>query len=306
MADLIHQDLIAGLSQEYRQHLLRQNNWQGLLHLAGHGGAIVLGGLLIARRVPGWQALLPIQGIMLIFLFTLLHETIHQTAFRSNTLNRLISTLCGFIVLVPAVWFRYFHFAHHRDTNDPARDPELAGPRPVGMWKILWYLTGLPAWKVEAQAIIANAVRGNNDPFVPDKQRRQVRREAWLHLAGYGGLTIGSIVLQNDLLLWVWVIPIFLGQPFLRLYLLAEHWGCPHVPDMLQNTRTTLTNPAVRFIAWNMPYHIEHHVYPAVPFHKLPDFHRHTRAHLGVTQNGYGEFLRQILRAAHTSPTARP
>jgi len=48
MADLIHQDLIAGLSQEYRQHLLRQNNWQGLLHLAGHGGAIVLGGLLIA------------------------------------------------------------------------------------------------------------------------------------------------------------------------------------------------------------------------------------------------------------------
>ena len=56
---------------------------------------------------------------------------------------------------------------------------------------------------------------------------------------------------------------------------------------MLQNTRTTFTNAAVRFIAWNMPYHVEHHVYPAVPFHKLTMFHAMVRGDLTVTANGY-------------------
>ena len=70
-----------------------------------------------------------------------------------------------------------------------------------------------------------------------------------------------------------WVMPMLLGQPFLRLYLLAEHGGCPKVRDMLANTRTTKTTALVRFLAWNMPYHTEHHVYPAVPFHRLPEAH---------------------------------
>jgi fatty acid desaturase len=64
---------------------------------------------------------------------------------------------------------------------------------------------------------------------------------------------------------------------------------------MFLNTRTTFTNRLVRFLAWNMPYHAEHHVFPAVPFHKLPDLHRLTRAHLGPTAEGYAAFSRAYL-----------
>jgi fatty acid desaturase len=39
-----------------------------------------------------------------------------------------------------------------------------------------------------------------------------------------------------------------------------------------------------------MPYHAEHHSYPAVPFHKLPDLHRLTAEHLKVTEKGYSGF----------------
>ena len=46
-----------------------------------------------------------------------------------------------------------------------------------------------------------------------------------------------------------WILPAVLGQPWLRLYLLAEHTGCPLVPDMLANTRTTFTNPVVKALA---------------------------------------------------------
>jgi fatty acid desaturase len=80
------------------------------------------------------------------------------------------------------------------------------------------------------------------------------------------------------------------------LYLLAEHTGCPLVPDMLANSRTTVTNAVVRFFAWNMPYHAEHHAFPSVPFHALPDLHRDLRPDLKVIAPGYLAVNRPILR----------
>ena len=86
-----------------------------------------------------------------------------------------------------------------------------------------------------------------------------------------------------------------LGFPFLRLYLLAEHGRCPSVANMFENTRTTMTTRAVRLLAWNMPYHAEHHAWPAVPFHKLPEVHDLAAAHLKRVSPGYGAFLREYL-----------
>ena len=42
-----------------------------------------------------------------------------------------------------------------------------------------------------------------------------------------------------------------------------------------------------------MPYHAEHHAYPAVPFHKLPEFHEILQRHLKETENGYVRFHRR-------------
>ncbi|MGR3468946.1 MAG: fatty acid desaturase, partial [Shimia sp.] len=64
----------------------------------------------------------------------------------------------------------------------------------------------------------------------------------------------------------------------------------PPVANMLENSRTTFTNRVVRFLAWNMPYHAEHHAYPQVPFHQLPALHAHTARHLKSTSDGYAAF----------------
>jgi fatty acid desaturase len=64
---------------------------------------------------------------------------------------------------------------------------------------------------------------------------------------------------------------------------------------MFLNTRTTFTTTVVRFLAWNMPYHTEHHVWPTVPFHRLPALHGMMRDHLGVTAEGYAAFTRDYL-----------
>ena len=67
---------------------------------------------------------------------------------------------------------------------------------------------------------------------------------------------------------------------------------------MLENTRTTFTNSLVCFLAWNMPYHVEYHAYPAVPFHQLPTFHEFTKAHIAHTEDGYLKFNQAYYRHA--------
>jgi len=92
----------------------------------------------------------------------------------------------------------------------------------------------------------------------------------------------GSLVV-----LLLWIASLLVGQAFLRPYLLAEHTACSSTRDCLENTRTTRTLALVRLFAWNMPYHAEHHAYPAVPFHALPRLHGLVRARLANLEPGY-------------------
>lgn len=287
-----HRAVIASLPQAERERLTRRTNLHGLARFALHLGAILALAALILAGVPGWWLLLLPQGILIVFLFTALHEATHETAFRSAWMNRTVAAIAGFLVLVPPVWFRYFHFAHHRHTHDPDNDPELMSPKPETMAQYLRYLSGIPLWIGMAKAIWQSARGQAFDAYIPPKGRARVVREARLTLAAYGLLAALSILLQTPALLWAWIVPALLGQPFLRAYLLAEHARCPHVANMLENTRTTFTNSIVRLIAWNMPFHAEHHAYPAVPFHLLPRFHEVVRAHLRTTSDGYVDFHR--------------
>ena len=66
---------------------------------------------------------------------------------------------------------------------------------------------------------------------------------------------------------------------------------------MFENSRTTFTGPLVRFLAWNMPYHAEHHAFPTVPFYRLPQLQRLTAPHLRATSPGYRDFTASSLAA---------
>ncbi|MEP3275674.1 MAG: fatty acid desaturase family protein [Stappiaceae bacterium] len=287
-----HKRIIAALPREQRKKLIEKTNGPGLLHLVLHAGAIAIVGVFIASGVPYWPVLMVVQGILIVFLFTLLHESIHRTAFRSTWINDVVAALCGFLILLPPNWFRYFHFAHHRHTQDPENDPELIVPKPETVGQYLTYLSGLPTWKSHLGTLLRNARGRCDDAFVPTSAQKQVQGEACLMLATYGGIVGMCIVSGVTLPLYIWVLPVLLGQPFLRLYLLAEHGRCAFVTNMFENSRTTFTNRLVRSLAWNMPYHAEHHAYPGVPFHRLPEFHRMIRTRLTVTEDGYARFHR--------------
>lgn len=284
------------LPAEEREVLTSRSDGPGLLRFAGHFGAILLMAGLILAKVPFWPLLMLPLGILIIFLFTCLHETIHETAFRSRLLNRIVANICGFLVIVPPVWFRYFHFAHHGHTHDPVNDPELLSKKPETIWEYVAHLSSIPYWFATAKTLAANVMGPNREAYVAERGRARVVAEARIFVGLYGLLIAASLIGGSAAILWVWIVPILLGQPFLRAYLLAEHARCPHVANMLENTRTTFTNAVVRFFAWNMPFHAEHHAYPTVPFHKLPRFHQIVREHLKTTERGYGRFHRNFVR----------
>jgi len=279
------------------RELRARRNGPALLRLSMHVGALVVTGLLIeATRGSAWLALpLIAHGVLLVFLFAPLHETIHDTAFRTRALNRIAATLIGYVLLIPAAWFRHFHMAHHRLTNVPG-DPERDELRITSLWRYVLQVSGLPLWRERITTLLRHAAGRVPETYVPPQRRVAVMAEAWAAILVYAAAAVAGITTGTwDDLLWLWVVPLLVGQPFLRAFLLAEHTGRPEVPDMLVNSRTTRSNAGVRWLAWNMPFHIEHHALPWVPFHALPRLHDALRPHLGEVSPGYLAFNKRLI-----------
>ena len=280
------------------RELTKRSNQPGIIRLSIHLTIIGVCGWLVWLADSTWW-LLPawfVYGTALVFLFAPLHECIHRTAFRNRRLNDWVATIAGFLLLLPANYFRAFHFAHHRHTNDVELDPERLTPKPQSLPQYLWAMVGIGTyWWPQIRSIVRHA-RGNvPEQFIADSDRKKIVVEARTHVVAYGAILGGSVFLGTSLIVIYWIIPMLLSMVVLRMFLLAEHAGCEDSDNMLKNTRTTLTHPFVKLIAWNMPYHCEHHVFPAVPFHQLPALHQHLKDQLGVVANGYHRFHLEYL-----------
>ena len=200
---LDHRQFVAALSPAQRRALTAKSDSAGLLHLAGHLTLIAVLATAVIARVPFWWALMLPLGVALIFLFTLNHEAIHRTAFAAGWLNEAVTRVCALVLILPATWFRFFHFEHHRHTQDPERDPELTGTPPETRAAWLWHVSGIPLWISAIRGLLTNAAGLNRDPFVPALARGRVQREGLAMIAVYLGLLATSLWLQTAVLLWV-------------------------------------------------------------------------------------------------------
>ena len=296
------------LSPAMLRDLSVRSNLRGAAQSLGHYGMIALGGALIWKVSSTWGVLwaLPLmamQGYVVAFLFMAVHETAHKTAFRSRGLNLAVGHLSAFIIGLPYEYYCLFHWDHHRYTQDPDRDPELiVGVKPASDTQLALAYSGLLQVASRLRLMLRHAVTGKvTVPWIPESKRTDIVREARVYATLYVLLLALSLWLSSALLLWVWVVPLVIGQFFLRPYLYAEHTGCERTRSAFQNTRTTYTAAIVKWIAWNMPYHVEHHAYPSVPFHALPKLneivdgeivHR-GRGYIRTTRETWAWFRRQ-------------
>lgn len=254
----------------------QKSNVQGTLQVFWHLSLFVLAAIMSSPP-------LSILGMAFVaaFFFNGLHETVHGTAFRSKRWNNVVAQCFGFLTARPARHYFYYHWQHHKYTGNKELDSELQEGSfldiPVEtLLGYLFYLSGIPFWIDAISSIVRHACGACPEVYLQNnKAREQVIFEARIYLLLYTVLTVLATASKSlsSVLLKFWLFPALLGQPFLRFYLLAEHRGRTASPLIYENTRTMQTNLFFRRLAWNMPYHMEHHAWPSIPFHKLGDAH---------------------------------
>jgi fatty acid desaturase len=214
------------------------------------------------------------------------HELSHGTPFKSKRVNEFFYKLFCFLTWNNPVHFRASHMLHHQYTVFRGLDKEVM-QEPVKK-KMNWlnYLSWLTFdVKWFRQLFRANLLhvigKGNVDfffwdPLFPedDPRRKQMIRWARFALAGHVALVAVFSVFH----LWVLIYLVSFGNFFAtimgRLTGAIQHTGLnENTPDWRLICHTVKVNPVVRFLYWNMNYHIEHHMYAAVPCYNLPKFH---------------------------------
>jgi fatty acid desaturase len=268
-----------------------RSNRQGATRLAIHIACLAGTGWLVSIA-SGWTVLPAVfaLGLVEVALFAPAHETMHRTAFASRRANAIVQWLTSCPSLLNAQFYTAFHLAHHRHTQVPGQDPELATTgNPTSLAGYVWRVLSVRFWQLRLR-VIADCWRGDLSayPYVTAQAApRIILSVRAMSVVMFGGAALSAVLFGWQTPFLYWIGPQLLGQPPLRTYLLAEHTGCTIDRNGLTNTRTTMTNGLVRLLMWNMPYHAEHHLYPSIPFFRLPDAHTAMRGRLGFVQDGY-------------------
>ncbi len=278
---------------------MRKRDFPGVFQLSQCFLAILVTGYLFARadHLAVQILLIFLLGLLLTFLFAPLHESIHKTAFSSSWINQVTAVVCGFIIFLPPKSFQAFHMAHHRYTQVEGKDPELDIEKPKTILQYLWMLSGIPYWTGQLKALFLFSMGSYKVNYVNDARYPGIVREARIYSVIYISLLLISIILESGLLWKYWILPLLLGQPFLRMFLIAEHAICPRVKNMFHNTRTTLTNAPIHWLCWNMNFHTEHHAHPGIPFYQLPQAHVILKSRISRISNGYVAVNREIMKS---------
>lgn len=230
------------------------------------------------------------------------HECGHGTAFKTRWMNDVIyEVACFMIMRAPTVW-RWSHTRHHTDTIIVGRDPEIAIMRPTWMLKVFAAYFAIPQ-TIDAIKKMFIHVSGHLTPeemtFVPETERARVHFTARIWLA----IHLGSIALSLYMHSW---IPVLLISPLPTMYGawthvmtgFTQHGGlAENVLDHRLNSRTVLMNPVLRFIYWNMNYHVEHHIFPMVPYHQLPKLYEDMKPYTVPASTSVFAAYREIIPA---------
>lgn len=212
------------------------------------------------------------------------HECGHGTAFANDRANTVVYYLASFMLLrEPTVW-RWSHVRHHSDTIIVGRDPEIVQPRPPNLRA--WVLNHLnlaagPAMLTQTARHATGRLKPAVADFVPESEQRRVVVEARVVIAIHMALLVVSVVVANPLPALMSTLASFYGAWLLLAFGTTQHLGLAEdVLDHRLNTRTVYFNPVLRFLYLNMNYHIEHHLFPTVPYHRLPELHQAIRHEL--------------------------
>lgn len=206
------------------------------------------------------------------------HECSHGTAFRTDWMNNVVYEVASFMVMRESVVWRWSHTRHHSDTIIVGRDPEIQIPRPPDIKGLLLALVNFGGYKTYYPSLVLHAMGRISDAektYIPEAEFGKIYRNARIILTIYALIIASAIVLHSWIPIFLFILPQAFGTWLMIIHNTTQHAGlAENVLDHRLNCRTVYMNPISRFIYWNMNYHIEHHIFPLVPYHALPNLHK--------------------------------
>jgi fatty acid desaturase len=206
------------------------------------------------------------------------HECGHGTAFKTRWMNDVVYSIASFMIMREPVIWRWSHTRHHTNTLIVGRDPEIVATRPPKLFQIFLYFFGVTTVPKALQKFLIHAtgwLTEEEKTFVPQSEWSKVYTTARIYLVIHALPFVAAIYFGSWLpLMYVGVLPSMYGAWMGVYFGLTQHAGLAEdVLDHRLNSRTVYMNPVFRFVYWNMNYHVEHHIFPMVPYHALPKLH---------------------------------
>ena len=228
---------------------------------------------VLAERLTGalgWIARAPLYLLAAaslhgISLFT--HEGVHGALSRSIGWNRALGAICAWPVLQNFAAYKVLHLRHHADLGggyDPDHYTNYT-PRPWLVFLMNWgrLLLGYPAYITMI-------------PILGWRQGNALDRK-WIAFEVFAVCALGALAVAAPLprgaLLHGWVIPMIIINTLVNIRGMSQHTLLPEPAHPIRGSRTILTNPVTTFFMCNENYHLEHHLFPRVPWYNLPRLH---------------------------------
>jgi fatty acid desaturase len=285
------------------KQLMQRSDWQGLRYL-GSWLLLLIGSGVLAWH--GWRTVWAVPAFMLYGLFYAAgehgaHELSHGTPFRTTWLNKVFFQLTSFLALHEPVYWRWSHVRHHTDTLIAGNDREIAFPRPVSLAGLFADFFFLKSGTIEVLRTVRHAfgnVSQATRSFVPASQIGRMVLSSRIYTAIFAGTVAWCVAAHSILPALFIVLPRFYGSPLTQVFNITQHAGLAEdVLDHRLNTRTVLFNPLFAFLYMKMNYHVEHHMFPMVPFYNLPKLHTLIQAQCPPAPRGLVAAYREIIPA---------
>jgi fatty acid desaturase len=239
------------------------------------------------NNVPAYLVAWLIIGTRMYALYSLLHDGIHYLLFPNKQVNDWIcKRFLSWPLFISFSRIRKFHLAHHQYLKTPD-DPEAVHLQykefqfPLSAtgvaFTFLKDITGINFVFYKSSKILRSLSSGfTRQGNAKEKLSGALAQFDW-------DMAIFYVVLVAYLIYWhlvwpfvlYWIIPyITIYQVLNRIRLSTEHFHLPE--EKLFQTRTVKLNLFERFVfsPHNLGYHTEHHLYPSVPFYRLPALHK--------------------------------
>ena len=278
--------------------LTEASDLRGLVQSLGHLGLWAATGLaayLLYTQQVWWGFLIALfaHGTVASFFTAPRHELCHTTVFRTKWLNETFLRIFSLLGWLNFQVYRFSHSYHHRYTLFVEGDREEVMPETPSLRFV--YLLQLFTVNVTGgyqstgllptmRNFVRLALHRLDKPFNswgPELyaehpvEGRQAVSWARVVLAFHAAVILVSVGIGEPIVAVLVSGSVFIANGLRYFVGVPMHCGLRSgVPDFRKCVRTITLDPLTEFLYWHMNWHLEHHMYAAVPCYNLKRLHR--------------------------------